>query len=281
MKVITNIEEIKSYLRKLQRQGQSIGLVPTMGYLHKGHQSLIRQAAEENDLVVVSIFVNPTQFGPGEDFERYPRDLERDIQLTKEAGGHLIFAPTASEMYPQGYHTYVEVEKLTETLCGASRPGHFRGVTTVVSKLFHIVNPDRAYFGQKDAQQATVIQKMVKDLNMDVNIEVCPIVREPDGLAMSSRNTYLNLEERKQAVVLYQALSKGKEQIKQGEKDAARVKQTVQQMIEEQPLAKVDYVSIVHYETLEEVQEINSSVLLAVAVKFGKTRLIDNMIVEG
>lgn len=281
MKIIRKIEELKAFLRDEQKKGKEIGLVPTMGYLHEGHQSLIRKAADENDLVVVSIFVNPTQFGPNEDLEKYPRDLNRDIQLTAEAGGNIIFAPETAEMYPKEYHTYVEVKNITETLCGASRPGHFRGVTTVVSKLFHIVHPDRAYFGQKDAQQAVVIQRMVADLNMDVSIEVCPIIREADGLAMSSRNTYLSIEERRQAVVLFEALSKGTELIKRGEKDALKVKKEIEKMILEKPLAKIDYVSVVDFKMLKDVAEIEGKVLIAVAVKFGQTRLIDNMIVEG
>lgn len=281
MKIIRKIEELKDILREEQKKGKEIGLVPTMGYLHEGHQSLIRKAADENDLVVVSIFVNPTQFGPNEDLEKYPRDLNRDIQLTEEAGGDIIFAPEAAEMYPKEYLTYVEVENITEALCGASRPGHFRGVTTVVSKLFHIVRPDRAYFGQKDAQQAIVIQRMVTDLNMDVMIEVCPIIREVDGLAMSSRNIYLSIEERKQAVVLFQALSRGTELIKQGEKNALKVKNEIEKMILEKPLAKIDYVSVVDFKTLKDVDKIEGKVLIAVAVKFGQTRLIDNMVVEG
>jgi len=280
MKVYKNIDEIKAYLRKQQKDGKTIGFVPTMGYLHKGHLSLIEKAAGENDIVVVSVFVNPTQFGAGEDFERYPRDLERDIALAAEAGADVLFAPEAEEMYPAGYQTYVEVEEITKHLCGKSRPGHFRGVATVVTKLFNIVGPERAYFGQKDAQQAIVIKRMVKDLNMDVSIVVCPIIREKDGLAMSSRNVYLNQEERKQALVLWQSLNHCKTLIEKGERNAAKLKDEIENMIRGKPLARIDYVSIVDAETLEEVDILKSKTLVALAVKFGKTRLIDNILVE-
>lgn len=280
MEIYKNIQEMKSYLKEMRKEGKKIGFVPTMGYLHEGHLSLIRRAAVENDLVVVSIFVNPRQFGPGEDFERYPRNIEQDIRLSQVAGANVLFVPGINEMYPEGFNTYVEVKQLTDTLCGKSRPGHFLGVTTVVNKLFHIVNPDRAYFGQKDAQQVIVIQRMVKDLNMDVEVVVCPIVREEDGLAMSSRNVYLNSEERGQAIVLFHALNMAKERIEQGERDAMRLKKQIEMMIQQQPLANIDYVSIVDGENLEEVKEINHKVLIALAVKFGTTRLIDNMIVE-
>ncbi len=280
MKVYKNIDEIKAYLRKQQKDGKTIGFVPTMGYLHKGHLSLIEKAAGENDIVVVSVFVNPTQFGAGEDFERYPRDLERDIALAAEAGADVLFAPEAEEMYPAGYQTYVEVEEITKHLCGKSRPGHFRGVATVVTKLFNIVGPERAYFGQKDAQQAIVIKRLVKDLNMDVSIVVCPIIREKDGLAMSSRNVYLNQEERKQALVLWQSLNHCKTLIEKGERNAAKLKDEIENMIRGKPLARIDYVSIVDAETLEEVDILKSKTLVALAVKFGKTRLIDNILVE-
>ncbi|OEF99873.1 pantoate--beta-alanine ligase [Vulcanibacillus modesticaldus] len=281
MKVFKKIKEIKSYLGEQIKQGMTIGFVPTMGYLHEGHLSLIRYAAKDNDIVVVSVFVNPTQFGPGEDLEKYPRDLDRDIRLAQQAGATVLFTPEVEEMYPNGYKTYVEVEQITGTLCGASRPGHFRGVTTVVSKLFNIINPNRAYFGQKDAQQSIVIKRMVKDLNMDIEIIVCPIVRESDGLAMSSRNVYLNKDEREQAVVLSQSLFMAKEMIQNGEKDALKIKKAIIKMIKEKPLADIDYVSIVDIETLTDVSEINNKVLIALAVRFGKTRLIDNIMAEG
>ncbi|MBZ4644894.1 MAG: pantoate--beta-alanine ligase [Petroclostridium sp.] len=280
MQIFNHIAEIKTYLRKEQKNGKIIGFVPTMGYLHEGHLSLIRRAANENDMAVVSIFVNPTQFGPAEDFERYPRDLQRDVNLAQQAGANVIFAPDVAEMYPQGYKTYVEVQEITNTLCGASRPGHFRGVTTIVTKLFNIVRPDRAYFGQKDAQQAIVIQQMTKDLDMDVEIMVCPIVREKDGLAMSSRNVYLNPQEREQAVVLSESLALAKKLIIQGERDAFKIKAAIVDKITQKPLAKIDYVSIVDAQTLKDIHHITNRVLIALAVKFGATRLIDNIIVE-
>lgn len=280
MQIFNHIAEIKNYLRKEQKNGKIIGFVPTMGYLHEGHLSLIRRAANENDMAVVSIFVNPTQFGPAEDFERYPRDLQRDVNLAQQAGANVIFAPDVAEMYPQGYKTYVEVQEITNTLCGASRPGHFRGVTTIVTKLFNIVRPDRAYFGQKDAQQAIVIQQMTKDLDMDVEIMVCPIVREKDGLAMSSRNVYLNPQEREQAVVLSESLALAKKLIIQGERDAFKIKAAIVDKITQKPLAKIDYVSIVDAQTLKDIHHITNRVLIALAVKFGSTRLIDNIIVE-
>lgn len=280
MQIFTKISEIKAYLRKEMVNGKSIGFVPTMGYLHDGHLSLIRRAAAENDIAVVSIFVNPTQFGPGEDFERYPRDLGRDARLAESVGAEVLFVPEVSEMYPEGYSTYVEVQGITANLCGASRPGHFRGVTTVVTKLFNIVYPHRSYFGQKDAQQAIVIQRMVKDLDMDTEVTVCPIVREADGLAMSSRNVYLNSDERKQALVLSKSLAMAEELINRGERDAAKVKDAIEKMIQQKPLAEIDYVAVVDGETLKDVSVISNKVLIALAVKFGRTRLIDNIIVE-
>ena len=280
MKQYTQIKEIKEYLRKRQASGARIGLVPTMGYLHEGHLSLIRRAVRETEITVVSIFVNPIQFGPTEDLAKYPRDLERDLQLIQEAGATVVFVPSVDEIYGEDYQTYVRVEKVTETLCGRSRPSHFQGVTTVVAKLLNIVRPDLAYFGQKDAQQAAVIKKMVKDLNMDVEIRVCPIVREADGLAMSSRNAYLNAEERKQAVVLYQALTAAEDLIRQKEQDASVVRQRMEEIIRSQPLATIDYIAIVDAESLQEKMNISGAVLIAVAVKFGATRLIDNMVME-
>ena len=257
-----------------------MGLVPTMGYLHEGHKSLIDAAVRDNDRVVVSVFVNPTQFAPSEDLESYPRDLNRDAALCEAAGAALIFHPEPSEMYHKDYSTFVDMRTLTQVLCGKTRPIHFSGVCTVVSKLFNIVQPDRAYFGQKDAQQLAVIRHMVEDLNFDIEIIGCPIIREADGLAKSSRNTYLNEEERKQAVILSRALEKGKELIEDGETRASVIKDVIRQTIETMPLARIDYVEIVDFQTLESVEEIKGEVLAAVAVYIGKTRLIDNFMIE-
>lgn len=257
-----------------------MGLVPTMGYLHEGHLSLVRRARAENGFVVLSIFVNPTQFGPGEDLERYPRDLERDLRLAEEAGVDLVFAPEAEGVYAPDHRTWVEVEELTEGLCGRSRPGHFRGVTTVVMKLFGICRPDRAYFGQKDAQQALVIRRMVRDLDLGVEVVVAPIVREPDGLALSSRNVYLSEEERRAAPVVWNALCDAEAAVRGGERDAEVVREQVRGRIEGAPGARVDYVDLVSTQTLQSVEGITGEVLLAVAVYFGKTRLIDNVIID-
>jgi len=281
MKIITTVQELKDYIRKQKSKDNSIGLVPTMGFLHQGHLSLISRAVAENDIVIVSIFVNPTQFGPNEDYDNYPRDLERDQTLVEEAGASIIFAPNPAEMYPTGHKTYVEVMDITEILCGASRPNHFSGVTTIVNKLFQVVQPDRAYFGQKDAQQLIVIKQMVRDMFMDVKVIGCPIIREKDGLAMSSRNVYLSVDERKQAPVLYRSLQLAQKQIKAGERDAKKIREMLISKINEQPLANIDYVSIVDLNTLQEIGEVNGDVLIALAVKFGKTRLIDNIILEG
>ncbi len=280
MIIIETIKELKEIIRNNKKQGKNIGFVPTMGYLHEGHLSLIQAARKENDLVVVSIFVNPTQFGVGEDLESYPRDLARDTQLSQSAGADIIFHPAVSEMYPDNYFTYVEVNEITNRLCGLSRPTHFRGVTTVVNKLFNIVEPDKAYFGQKDAQQVAVIQKMVRDLNMNVEIIPCPIVREADGLAMSSRNTYLSPEQRQAALILSKTLFAAKEKIQQGMQDAVELKNWMLQNINSEPLANIDYVEIVDAFDLNEVKNIQGSILIALAVKFGKTRLIDNIRVE-
>jgi len=280
MKVFTKIVEIQEHIRQLKRAGKQIGFVPTMGYLHAGHLSLIEAAVKENDLVVVSIFVNPKQFGPREDFAEYPRDLERDLDLISQAGGEIVFIPETAEIYPENFQSYVEVREITANLCGAKRPGHFLGVATVVNKLFNIIKPDKAYFGQKDAQQCQVIKRMVLDLNMDVEIIICPIVREADGLALSSRNVYLNQEERKQATVLSQALFKAQELIRDGERDSTTIKNIMEKMITQKPLAKIDYISIVDETTLQDVQHLNQNILIALAVKFGNTRLIDNIILE-
>lgn len=271
---------IKTYLRKIQAGGKTVGLVPTMGYLHEGHLSLIRRAATENDLVVVSIFVNPIQFGPGEDLEKYPRDLNRDLQLSEAAGAQVVFTPSAQEMYGSDFRTYVHVKGLTDHLCGRSRPGHFQGVTTVVTKLFNIIRPDKAYFGQKDAQQALIIRKMVQDLNGDLEVIICPIVREADGLAMSSRNVYLSGDQRRQAAILYQALRAARQMIDAGERCAIRVIEEMTKLITSQPLAEIDYVAVVDANTLSDLSQLSGTILIAVAVRFGSTRLIDNIIVE-
>lgn len=280
MKVIKTISEVRDIVKDWKKAGLSVGLVPTMGYLHDGHKSLIERACQENDRVVVSIFVNPTQFGPNEDFAAYPRDLERDAALCEAVGASLIFHPEPEEMYGGDFHTYVNMEVLSETLCGKTRPIHFRGVCTVVTKLFHIVAPDRAYFGQKDAQQLAIIKRMVKDLNFDIEIVGCPIVREKDGLAKSSRNTYLNPEERKAALILSQAIQLGQEMTKNGETDAEKIVQDMKSLIATEPLAKIDYVQAVDAFSMQPVSRMQGSVLVAMAVYIGKTRLIDNFIYE-
>ena len=265
-------------VKMLKKEGKTIGFVPTMGYLHEGHLSLVKAAKKHTDVVVMSIFVNPLQFGPREDFEKYPRDIKRDEQLASEAGVDVIFCPSAKDMYPEGYATYVNVETLTETLCGASRPGHFKGVTTVVAKLFHIVKPDVAYFGQKDAQQAIIIKKMVQDLNLDIEIKVMPIIRESDGLAMSSRNVNLSEEERREALVLHQALKKAEAMIDDGERDAKKIAKTMEAMIGQTGNVRKDYLSIVDAKHLDPVATVSGEVVIAVAAFVGKTRLIDNII---
>jgi pantoate--beta-alanine ligase len=281
MEIIRDIAALRTKIKEARRQGQTIGFVPTMGYLHRGHLSLLHKAREENGLTVLSIFVNPLQFGVGEDYEEYPRDLEGDAAQAATAGCDIIFAPSVREMYPQGYATFVEVERLTEELCGASRPGHFRGVTTVVTKLFNIVTPDRAYFGQKDAQQALVIRRMARDLNMDLDVAIMPTVREADGLAMSSRNTYLTQEEREQAVILSRSLQMAADKIREGEHSTAQIISLITENISTAPLAKIDYVGIVDTAEVKPVETITGPVLIALAVRFGKTRLIDNIIVGG
>ncbi|HET8670412.1 MAG TPA: pantoate--beta-alanine ligase [Candidatus Saccharimonadales bacterium] len=256
----------------------TVGLVPTMGYLHEGHLSLVRRAREECDHVVVSIFVNPTQFGPQEDLSRYPRDLDRDLSLLEPLGTDLVWVPTAEIMYPPGYQTWVEVELITRPLEGGMRPGHFRGVTTVVAKLFNAVQPHKAYFGQKDAQQAAVIRQMTRDLSYPIEIVICPIVREPDGLAMSSRNVYLNPEQRKAATVLYRSLNAAKEVYQNGERDAEKLRQVMKDVLASEPLAQMQYVSCADYDTLEELEAVKGKTLLSMAVFLGKTRLIDNFV---
>lgn len=280
MKIVKTISEVRNEVKIWKKQGLSIGLVPTMGYLHEGHKSLIERAHKENDIVVVSDFVNPVQFGPNEDLATYPRDLERDAKLCEEAGAALLFNPEPEEMYFKDFCTYVNMEVLSEELCGKTRPTHFRGVCTVVSKLFNIVTPDRAYFGQKDAQQLAIIKRMVRDLNFDIEIVGCPIIREEDGLAKSSRNTYLSTEERKAALVLSKAVKLGMDLANNGEKDADKIVNEMKKLIETEPLAKIDYVKAVDANSIEVVSEMKPPVLVAMAVYIGKTRLIDNFIYE-
>jgi pantoate--beta-alanine ligase len=275
MKVVETIADLKSLRPRL---AEPVGFVPTMGYLHEGHLALVRQARAENPSVVVSIFVNPTQFGPQEDFNLYPRNPQRDLALLEKERVDLVFTPTVAEMYPPQFSSWVEVGKVTERLEGAARPSHFRGVTTVVAKLFDIVQPDKAYFGQKDAQQLIVIKKMVADLNMNLQVVAVPTVREPDGLAMSSRNTYLNPEERKQAVVLYKALSLAQKLWAEGEKNAPKIRQQMTNLIKKQPLANIDYISIADAETLDELDRVKPPALVSLAVRIGRTRLIDNVV---
>lgn len=278
--IVKTIEEVRAQVKAWRAEGLTVGLVPTMGYLHEGHQSLIARSVAENDRTVVSDFVNPIQFGPTEDLATYPRDLERDAALCESTGANLIFNPEPEEMYAPDFCTYVDMDHLTKGLCGKTRPIHFRGVCTVVSKLFHIVQPDRAYFGQKDAQQLAVIRRMVRDLNMPLTIVGCPIIREEDGLAKSSRNTYLSAEERKAALCLSRGLNKGKAAVEAGETDAEKVKAIITAEIEAEPLSRIDYVEIVDWNNLEPVSSTEGSILAAVAVYIGKTRLIDNFIIE-
>lgn len=262
---------------RLKKQGKTIGLVPTMGYLHEGHISLVRRSVKENDFTVASIFVNPAQFGPKEDFKKYPRDFKMDEAMLRGAGVDALFYPTATEMYPDPYHTYVQVEHLGDTLCGKSRPGHFKGVATVVAKLFNIVKPDTAYFGQKDAQQALIIGKMAKDLNMGLKVKTMPAVREKDGLAMSSRNAYLSAAERKEAAVLYRSLLLAKQMINKGERSAQKIINNMKALIKRKKKAAIDYAEIVDAATLKPVKNISGDILIALAVRIGNTRLIDNL----
>ena len=283
MVIADKIEGIRQQVGEWKKAGLSVGLVPTMGYLHEGHKSLIDAARRDNDRVVVSIFVNPMQFAPNEDLESYPRDLEKDAKLCEQAGVDLNFNPQPEEMYAPGFCSYVDMNGLTTELCGKSRPIHFRGVQTVVLKLFHIVTPDRAYFGQKDAQQLAVVRRMVRDLNVGTQIVGCPIIREADGLAKSSRNTYLNEQERQAALVLNRSLHVGKALVEAGETSAQAVKQAVTQEIEKEPMAKIDYVDVVDFDSVTPIEKLdaaNGSVLVAIAVYIGKTRLIDNFIIE-
>jgi pantoate--beta-alanine ligase len=281
MKISGIINEVREISEDWKKQGFSVALVPTMGYLHAGHISLIEKARKENDKVIVSIFVNPIQFGPNEDYEKYPRDMEHDAEACKKAGADLIFAPEPKEMYPSANLAHVNIDQLGDCLCGARRPGHFSGVCTVITKLFNIISPDRAYFGQKDAQQLAIIKKMTSDLNFTAEIVPCPIVREPDGLAMSSRNAYLSPEERAAAVILSKSLTLAKQMMEGKETDTARIKDAITKEITSEPLARIDYVEIVDAETLKPAGHINGPVLTAIAVYIGRTRLIDNFTFEG
>lgn len=282
MKIATTIAEVRAQVREWKQQGLTVGLVPTMGYLHEGHASLVKTSVQQCDRTVASVFLNPTQFGPGEDLETYPRDFERDCALLTECGCDMVFHPEVSEMYPDGFATFVEVQsEMPRQLCGKTRPIHFRGVCTVVSKLFNIVTPDKAFFGQKDAQQLAIIRRMVLDLSMGIEIVGCPIIREADGLAKSSRNTYLSAEERKAALVLSRAVKLGQELVRNGEKNADAIVNAMRALIEQEPLARIDYVSAVDGLTMLSVHEINGGELIAMAVYIGKTRLIDNFSVEG
>ncbi len=281
MKIIKDIKEIQKLTENLRKEGKSIGFVPTMGYLHEGHLSLVRESIKENSITFVSIFVNPTQFGPAEDFSSYPRDLERDRKLLENEGVDYLFYPTSKTMYPSGYSTFVNVNLLDETLCGRRREGHFRGVVTVVLKLFNIVQPHSTYFGQKDAQQALIIRQMIKDLNLNIRFRVLPIIREKDGLAMSSRNRYLTADEREQAVALYKSLKKAEELFERGERSSLKIKQEILKILYSHDLLKIDYVEIVDLAKLRPLNIIKDKALVAVAVYLGKARLIDNTILGG
>nr|WP_092073694.1 pantoate--beta-alanine ligase [Dendrosporobacter quercicolus]NSL47963.1 pantoate--beta-alanine ligase [Dendrosporobacter quercicolus DSM 1736]SDM65743.1 pantothenate synthetase [Dendrosporobacter quercicolus] len=284
MKIVHQINQVKGMIREVRQKGGTIGFVPTMGYLHEGHLSLMRRAKVEQAVVVASIFVNPLQFGPKEDLAVYPRDLERDSVLAESADVDILFVPAVEEMYPQGvkrFLTVVDVAAITGVLCGAARPGHFRGVTTVVNKLFHIVEPDAAYFGQKDAQQVTVIKRMVEDLNMNISIVTVPTVREADGLALSSRNVFLNVAERRAALVLHQSLQAAVRLLAGGCRSAAAIRAAMTALIAAEPLASIDYIAVVDRDSLAEIAAISGPVLIALAVRIGKTRLIDNMVWEG
>ncbi|MDE5604471.1 MAG: pantoate--beta-alanine ligase [Eubacterium sp.] len=280
MKIVHTIEEVREQVKQWRAEGLSIGLVPTMGYLHEGHQSLIQKSVEENDKTVVSIFVNPMQFAPTEDLESYPRDLNADAKLCDATGADLIFNPEPEEMYKNGFCSFVDMNGPTAELCGKSRPIHFRGVCTVVNKLFNIVTPDKAYFGQKDAQQLAVIKRMVMDLNIPIEIIGCPIIREADGLAKSSRNTYLNEEERNAALILSKTIFMGQKLVADGMTDAKELVAAMKKNIETEPLAKIDYVEVVDFDDISIKDTISDNTLIAMAVYIGKTRLIDNFIVQ-
>ncbi|AXI08368.1 pantoate--beta-alanine ligase [Oceanobacillus zhaokaii] len=278
MQIVSTIKEVKHIVKQWKIEGQTLGFVPTMGYLHEGHGSLITAARQENSKVVVSIFINPMQFGPTEDYDSYPNDLEKDRNVCESLGADLIFHPAPEEMYPKDFFTYVDMSVLTEELCGLNRPGHFRGVCTVVNKMFNIIQPDHAYFGQKDAQQLAVIKQMVKDLNMNIEVIGCPIVREEDGLAKSSRNTYLSAIERKAALILSKTIFMGENKVKEGETDAKKLIAAMKANIEAEPMAKIEYVKAVDGLTMKQTTRIKPQTLIAIAVYIGKTRLIDNFI---
>jgi pantoate--beta-alanine ligase len=280
MKLVKTIDEMRAFRREASSRGARLGLVATMGALHEGHLSLVRAARDKSDVIAVSIFVNPTQFGPQEDFAKYPRNLDRDSTLLEREHVDVIFAPSVEDMYPRGAVTWVTVEGMSDRLCGRSRPGHFRGVTTVVSKLFHIIEPDAAFFGQKDAAQVAIIRRMVRHLNMPVSIEVCPIIRESDGLALSSRNAYLNPAERKSALVLYRSLRRAQELFDRGERDSAKLIAAGKQEFAKEPSARLDYFEIVDPDTLESIPVVSKRALIALAAYVGNTRLIDNIVVE-
>jgi len=280
MKTFRDIKKLTAYMKSLKEKGKTIGFVPTMGYLHEGHLSLMKRAKKDSDISIISIFVNPKQFGPREDYKRYPRNLKRDEKLAKETGVDIIFYPSAKYMYPVEYKTYVDVETITKAMCGRLRPGHFRGVVTIVMKLFNIIQPDIAYFGQKDAQQAIVIKKMVEDLNVPTIIKTLPIIRELGGLAMSSRNAYLSHEERKDALILYKSLREAKKLIKKGERKAVNIKKTMRKIICSKKRTRIEYISIVDVKNLEEQKNIKKGSLIALAVRIGKTRLIDNILIN-
>lgn len=282
MQIIKTIKDMQSLSKRLRREGKTIGFVPTMGALHEGHLSLVRRSIEENDITAVSIFVNPTQFGLNEDYDRYPRDIQGDTKKISSLNVDIVFTPSTEEIYPEGFSTTVNIGRIGEILCGVTRPGHFNGVAIVVTKLFNIVMPDRAYFGQKDYQQTVVIKKLVRELNFDIDIVVCPTVREPDGLAMSSRNSYLSKDEREKAAILYKALKYGEELIvSKGIRDASHIKKEMEKMIRSGvPLSSIDYIDIVTPDELETVESIEPPVVLCLAVRIGQTRLIDNIIVK-
>ena len=280
MKIVQTVEEVRAQVKEWRQAGLTVGLVPTMGYLHEGHKSLIDRAVKENDRVVVSVFVNPMQFGPTEDLASYPRDLDRDAALCEGAGAALIFHPEPENMYSPDFSSFIDMNTLTKGLCGKTRPIHFRGVCTVVGKLFNIVQPDKAYFGQKDAQQLATIKRFVRDLNFNIEIVPCPIVREKDGLAKSSRNTYLSDEERKAALILSKSLAKGREAIENGEREAKKVIEIITKSLQSEPLARIDYVEAVDFENVQRIEMLKGEVLVAIAVYIGKTRLIDNFIVK-
>ncbi|ENQ6681666.1 pantoate--beta-alanine ligase [Campylobacter upsaliensis] len=277
MQIINDIKDLKNIIKKWKNQGLSIGYVPTMGYLHEGHLSLIKKASK-NDKIIVSIFVNPMQFGVNEDLATYPRDLERDAKLCENEGVAVLFTPSVEQMYPKGFSSYVDMDSLTDKLCGAKREGHFRGVCTILMKFFHLITPDVAYFGQKDAQQCAVVKHMVEDLNLDLEIEICPIIREKDGLAKSSRNVYLNEAERKAALVLSRAIFLGENLIQKGERESKIILQAMREELQKESLARIDYIELVNPKTMQNLERIEDSALGALAVYIGKTRLIDNFL---